>query len=267
MSLVHDRAGDGGRHVFLLHGLAGSGADFAPRLGSLARAGWDVVAPDLRGHGRSPRGGTWTFRALADDVVALADELGLDRFCVVGHELGGAVAQELALAVPDRVEGLVLQATAAGPFPLDRNLAEGGIELVRGAGMDALARAYRILDAGPMETHAARRLRRREPDRAAQLDAWLRACDADAYASLLAQMLDGADRSLLLAELTVPTLVLVGEEDEALLDEGRRLAEVIPGAVFAALPTAGHCPHAEAPEEWTIFVTGFLGAVEVTADR
>jgi pimeloyl-ACP methyl ester carboxylesterase len=261
MSLVFDRVGDGGRALFLLHGLAGTCADFADRLPALAATGWDVVAPDLRGHGRSPRGGTWSFAELADDVLALADGLGFDRFSVVGHELGGVVAQELALRARDRIDGVVLQAASAGPFPLDRNLAEGGIELVRGAGMEALARTYRILEAGPMESHAARRLRLREPERAERVESWLLACDPAAYASLLTEMLDGADRSLLLAELDLPVLVLVGEEDDALLDEARRMASLIPGAVFAALPMAGHCPHAEAPEEWTIFVNGFLGAV------
>ncbi|HYD10584.1 MAG TPA: alpha/beta fold hydrolase [Acidimicrobiales bacterium] len=265
MSLAYERAGVGGRPLFLLHGLASSGADFGGRLDGLAGLGWDVATPDLAGHGRSPRRTSYSVASLADDVLALADDLAWARFAVVGHELGGAVAQELALRAPGRLDGMVLQATAAGPFPLDRNLAEGGIELVRGAGMDSLARAYRILETGPMETHAARRLRLREPERGALVESWLRACDPTAYVALLVEVLDGADRTLLLADLRVPAIVLVGEEDDAFLDEARRLAAAIPGAPFAALPMAGHCPHAEAPEEWVIFVHGFLGSTVRTA--
>jgi pimeloyl-ACP methyl ester carboxylesterase len=69
-----------------------------------------AVALDLRGHGKSepPRNGDYTIAGIAGDVAAVADSLGLERFVLVGHSLGGGVALEYAGRHPDRVAGLVL---------------------------------------------------------------------------------------------------------------------------------------------------------------
>jgi 3-oxoadipate enol-lactonase len=73
-----------------------------------------VVALDQRGHGRGLRSTRrFSFADSADDVVALADVLGIDRFVAVGYSMGGPVALELGRRHPDRVSGLVLCATAA----------------------------------------------------------------------------------------------------------------------------------------------------------
>ncbi len=67
-----------------------------------------VIRLDLRGHGESTGAGAPTIDALARDVVALLDHLGVDRFIPVGHSMGGMTAQTLALTHPGRVERLVL---------------------------------------------------------------------------------------------------------------------------------------------------------------
>ena len=69
-----------------------------------------AVALDLRGHGRSepPKDGDYTIAAMAGDIAAVVDTLGLDRFVLVGHSMGGGVALTYAGAHPDRVAGLVL---------------------------------------------------------------------------------------------------------------------------------------------------------------
>lgn len=255
MQLAYRHAGEGGRPVVLLHGLAGTGAELDAPVTVLAERGWHAVAPDLRGHGDSPKPddeAAYDVRLLAGDVLALVDSLGWRSFSLVGHELGGVVAQEIALMAPTWIEGLVLQATAPGPFPLDRNLAIGGIELVRGTGtMDPLAEAYRAAQQGPVGAGRD------------HLDGILErmcACAPAAYAALLLQLLDAPDRSLVLADLRVPAHVVVGEGDPFFIDPARDLADAIPAAELYVLPGGGHLPHLDRPDEWAVMVGGFLAA-------
>jgi pimeloyl-ACP methyl ester carboxylesterase len=104
---VHELAGPPGAHtLILLHGLGGTAAgNWATAMPTLARH-FRVIAPDLRGHVGS-----------VDDVVDLADALGVERFIAVGYSLGSAVASQLARRHPDRVQAMVLCAAAGVAVP------------------------------------------------------------------------------------------------------------------------------------------------------
>jgi pimeloyl-ACP methyl ester carboxylesterase len=108
--LFVDDGGAGGIPVVFVHGAAGSTEHWAAQLAHLRARGRRTVAIDLRGHGRSrpPAGGDYSIAALADDVHAAADFLGLARIVLIGHSMGGAVAVEYAGRHPERVAGLLL---------------------------------------------------------------------------------------------------------------------------------------------------------------
>jgi len=97
----------------LLHGLAATASlNWFSSFPALAR-NYHVVALDHRGHGRGIRDGrAFTLEDAADDVVALADALGIERFIPVGYSMGGPIAQLIWRRHPERVSGLVLCATA-----------------------------------------------------------------------------------------------------------------------------------------------------------
>lgn len=98
----------GGTPLLLLHGMprdSGSWAGVAPELAS---AGHRVLAPDLRGHGRSARTDSYSLEEMREDVRQLADVLGLDRFVLGGHSMGGTVATLFAERYPGRLTGLIL---------------------------------------------------------------------------------------------------------------------------------------------------------------
>lgn len=99
--------------LLLLHGLGASGAlNWFPSFGPLSE-GFHVVAMDMRGHGRGiPADGAYRLADCADDAVALADALEIDRFIPVGYSLGGSVAQLIWHRHRDRVDGMVLCATS-----------------------------------------------------------------------------------------------------------------------------------------------------------
>ena len=111
---VYEMAGPPGAPVLmLLHGLGASAAlNWFPAFDALG-GHFRVIAPDLRGHGRTPPGpDPFTLVGCADDAVAIADALGVSRFIAVGYSMGGPIAQLIWLRNPGRIAGLVLAATS-----------------------------------------------------------------------------------------------------------------------------------------------------------
>lgn len=268
LSLVVDEAGHGGRPLLLVHGFTGSKEDFADHLDALAAAGWHVVAPDLRGHGQSDKPGgehDYTLDLFAGDLLALADRLGWERFSLVGHSMGGMVAQLVALGAPERLDSLILMDTGHGPVQIDPALARGAAELVRSAGMGALADILGTAG-GPDEPPAAARLRRLRPDLVAEWDLRLRSTSAAMYAAMALTMLAQDDRLERLRGLEVPTLVLVGAQDGPFLADSHRMSEAIPGARLAVVPDAGHSPQRENAAAWRTAIVSFLDAVALTEE-
>ena len=101
--------GDTGRLPLLaLHGLASSGHWYR-RVAPYLAGDYRIIAPDQRGHGQTTQAATgYDWQTLAQDAVALLDELGMERAAVVGHSWGGHVASNLAARFPERVSRLVL---------------------------------------------------------------------------------------------------------------------------------------------------------------
>ena len=108
-AIAVDDGGRGSLPVVLVHSLAGNSTHWATQLEHLRRDR-RAVALDIRGHGRSepPKDGDYMIAAMAGDVAAVVDTLGLDRFVLMGHSMGGGVALVYAGAHPDRVAGLFL---------------------------------------------------------------------------------------------------------------------------------------------------------------
>ncbi|MFI0485946.1 alpha/beta fold hydrolase [Actinomadura sp. 9N215] len=113
---VHRYGDSAGDPVVLLHGVAGHGARWR-RMAERYLADRRVLAPDLRGHGRSQHEPPWTVEQHIADVLATLDLDGIERADVVGHSYGGMIALHLARAAPRRVRRLVLLDPAIGVDP------------------------------------------------------------------------------------------------------------------------------------------------------
>jgi len=244
-----------GAALLLIHGLGYARWGWEPVLPGLAER-LDVILFDNRGIGESDSPpGPYTAREMAEDAVQVLDEAGVERAHVVGTSLGGMVAQELALAHPERVDRLVLACTTPGG-PKAHPMPQQTVALMAEAGTLEPAVALRrfVENALAPKTVAARpelvdRIMTHRLATAQSPVAWA----AQAAAGMT---FDAYDR---LGGLRAPTLVQHGGED-AVVDprNGDLLAELVPAARVDPFPGTGHLFFWEEPERFVTSLTAFL---------
>ena len=199
-----------------------------------------IIRYDLRGHGGSEVvPGPCTMADLAGDVLALLDRLGIERFSYAGVSIGGAIGQQLALTVPERLEKLAIIASAA-QFA-DPPSWTVRAEQVREQGTEFLVASR----TGTWFTPA---WAQRHPDQAERLLGMLRATPPEGYAACC-EAIGAFDVRNRLGESSAPTLTIAGADDPATtVDMVRFIADAIPGARFVVVPEAAHLPNATDPE-------------------
>jgi pimeloyl-ACP methyl ester carboxylesterase len=249
----------------MVHGFTGAKEDFSDHVTRFAEHA-RVVTFDHRGHGESghpTEAGAYSLDRLAADTLAVADALGLDRFRLLGHSMGGMVTRRLVLAHPERVEALVLMSTSSGvPDGIDRELVDAAAQIALTDGMTALRV---ILDeADVLGSEADRRVQATRPGYV-EFNArkWAQVSPI-AYAALLREIFAQPQQLEAMAQVACPTLVIVGEQDERFVDDANRIATMVPDAALVVVPDAGHSPQFENPEPWFEAVDGFLRR---TSDR
>ena len=264
LSLATVEAGIGGRPLLLVHGFTGAKEDFVDVLDPLAEAGWHAVAPDLRGHGGSAKPASedaYDLETFSDDLWALVEALAWEDLVLLGHSMGGMVAQVAAVRHPERLRGLVLMDTSHGPPDgIDGSLVDLGVTVARQQGMEVLC-DLQAQHADPMGTPAAARLRAERPGWEDFERRKFLASSPAMWAAMAPKMLSQADRIEALARLSIPVLVMVGEQDQPFLGPSERMAKAIPSARLAVIPGAGHSPQFENTEGWWAALTRFLEEV------
>jgi pimeloyl-ACP methyl ester carboxylesterase len=240
--------------VLMIMGLAASSRGWFRLLPRLA-AERECVVFDNRGTGDSDRPlGRYSMADFVGDALAVMDSAGLERPHVLGASMGGMIALQLALAVPERVRSLSLLCTTpgGGPGGSPRSTAAILLRPLLGA-----KRAFAF--AAP--TMYSRRTRAERRDRLSE-DLKRRQLDATPGAAVIAQIaaVMGHDARDRLAEIEAPTLVVHGLEDGMIPPvKGRELASGIRGARLELLADAGHILTTDAEEETVAAITSFLG--------
>ena len=246
-------AGAGSSAVLLLHAFPLHSGMWSRQVQALARQ-HRVIAPDYRGLGRSgapPQAST--MRLLAEDLRTLLAHLRIERVAVAGLSMGGYLAFEVWRQAPGVVRGLALCDTKAGA-----DTAEGA------AGREAFAR--NALDHGLawVADQMTPKLLRPQPDPAVVKEVRHLVGDGTPAGVAAAQrgMALRPDSFATLATITVPTLVVVGEEDGLTPPaESEKLAAAVKGARLVRIPGAGHLPCLENPAAFTAALVDFVAGL------
>ena len=206
-------------------------------------AGWQVIAPDLRGFGRSPAPpGLATMADYAADLAGILDQLGIDRVVLAGLSMGGYIAFECLRRWPGRIRAVALLATrAAADSPAAKENRLQALRLVERGGVEAISAAMVPKLLSPAATE-------RDPGLVEQVRQITMSASPTGIAAALEAMRQRPDSTRLLGTLTEPVLVLAGEADQVIsLDESRAMAEAARKGTFEVIPGAGHLVTLEAP--------------------
>lgn len=248
-----------GEPLVLIHGFPLAAEMWQPQLDAVPD-GWRFIAPDLRGFGAAAVFDDTPARTIdehAADIIDLVDALHLDRVVVCGLSMGGYAALALLRLAPTHLRGLVLADTRPQADTVEGR--QGRLEmqaLVERAGPGDVA--DRML---PKLLSATTRADR--PEVALRVRAMIEANGAGAISAALDALMTRPDSTPLLPAIRVPTLIIVGEDDEltppALSEEMHGL---IPGSQLVRIEGAGHMSNLERPDAFNTALRSFLESIK-----
>lgn len=261
-----------GTPIVLAHGYTASLEMWRAQVPALSSA-HRLVIYDTRGHGKTTAPSDQERYSLDRDYVAdqlaLMDHLGIDRAIVGGLSMGGMIAQEFALRHPGRTSALMLFDTGPGMSMMRDPVARAAFEKMRGfmatlartQGMGAVIDAMRRSPMWEGRTPADGVV----PDAVRRHVAGMREMSVDGYLGGAKAMQDWAGTLDRLPSITVPTLVLVGENDN-LLGPSRAIHEKIAGSRFVLVRGSGHGSNMWRPKEFERATLDFLADVAAGRD-
>jgi esterase len=251
LPLHYTRQGAEGEWVVLLHGLFGSG-DNLGALAKLLAADFRVVQVDLRNHGRSPHSSMMNLMAMAADIAALLDDLGIDSCHLLGHSLGGKVAMQLALSQPQRVRRLVIADIAPVAYAPHHQDIFAGLQAIDLAGLQQRGDAD-----GPLSQFVSELQVRQFLLKSLYRD------EAGFHWRFNLPVLLASYQELLAAPsgapFSGPTLFIKGELSDYILAEHETIIRTLfPNFTFKMIAGTGHWLHGEKPVIFNKLVQQFL---------
>jgi pimeloyl-ACP methyl ester carboxylesterase len=244
IDIYFERHGDQGEPLVLVHGYTGDITDWRHQVPAFSQT-HRVLIMDHRGHGRSHAPvdrSHYTIDAMVADVEALIDEVGFERYHLLGHSMGGAISQEIAIRRGDRLMSLTLHDTGYR-FGLNRSeVVQKWIakrhRIAEEQGMAAVAELPSVL---PTPPHFTAERKQEEKERLARMsrDAFIGAWHA------LGGWAGTEDRA---HTITAPTMVIYGALDAPFAEPAKWFASKIPNTVIEVIPEAGHSPQFERPD-------------------
>ncbi len=242
-----------GPTVLMLHGIGGGHLAFAPQVETFASLGYRAVAWNMPGYGHSAPIEPYNFKGLAQSCIALIESLNCGHVTLVGHSMGGMIAQEVVARRPELVDKLVLSGTSPSFGKSDGNWQR-----------DFIASRTAPLDAGKTMAELAQMLVPQLVGSQALPEGvqLARHCMSQIPASTYRRALEALvtfDRRADLARISVPTLVIAGSEDKVAPPAVmKKMADAIAGSTYIELRGAGHLANLEKPDDFDGLVLNFL---------
>ena len=240
--------------VVLLHGFPLSADMWRPQLENVPD-GWRFIAPDLRGFGPDAMEPAQSMDDLADGVIAFLDAMRIEKATLGGLSMGGYVAFALMRRAPERAARLILADTRA---TADNEQGRAGrtkmLETLRTRGVSAVADEM-------MPKLLGETTRRKGSEVEGLVRRLVAVNTAEGLAGAVTAMRDRPDSTALLSSISVPTLILVGEEDVLTPPaDAEAMRSNLSRAHLVSLPGAGHLSSLESSEEFSAALSDFLVA-------
>lgn len=249
-----------GQVLLLVHAFPLNSAMWEPQIATFASR-LRVIAPDLPGFGRSELGQrSITLDVYADTLVALLEHVGVERAAVVGLSMGGYTSFALLRRYPNWVSALVLADTKAKADTDEAKAKRAeNAQIALELGQDAIA--DRMLPT-LLSPNASERLQ-------AQAREIIRTNSREGIAAALHAMASRPDSTSLLADIAIPTVIIVGENDTLTPpDEAREMSAQIGDSRISVIPNAGHLSNLEQPEAFDAAVSALYAVPKtLTAAR
>jgi pimeloyl-ACP methyl ester carboxylesterase len=246
-------------HVVLVHAFPLNATLWRPQV-DRAPTGWRFITPDLPGFGRSKLPPARTMDDMARAVLAVMDAERVQRAVIAGLSLGGYVTLALYRLARERFSAMILADTrATADSDQQRDARQKMIASVRNHGPSSVADEMlpKLLGA---TSHRDR------PELAARVRAMIERNSSEAIAGAVEAMMGRPDSRPMLAGISVPTLVLCGDEDMLTPPaDSQALQQGIPGSRLVMIDRAGHLSNLEAPDQFSLAMNSFLG--ELPASR
>ncbi len=255
ITIGYDDQGSGPA-LLLVHGHPFDRSMWAPQVAEFARAGWRVIAPDLRGFGETTVSAAVEWETFARDLAALLDHLGVDRVVIGGLSMGGQIVMEFCRLFPGRVAGVVLAATFATAETAEgrRRRSDLADRLLR-EGMAAYATEVLPKMMSPASIEAL-------PAVAAQVLAMMRAAPPAGAAAALRARSERPPYEGVLSGLAVPALIVAGTEDEFTpVGDAEYMHRLLPAADLVVIAGSGHLPNLERSAEFNQALRGYLAGL------
>ena len=250
VKLHYEIDGDG-PWLTLSHSVGTNNSMWAPQVDALSRH-FKVLRIETRGHGQSASpAGPYRMSDLAKDVVALWDELGIQRSHWLGLSMGGMIGQTLAINAPERLSNLILaNTTGRGPVNAPALWADRAAT-AQSKGMSAMVE-------GSLSRWFTEPYRAAHPDVMARVAAMIEGASVEGYSACCLAI--GAVNTLeALTQVRIPTLIIVGESDQATPPAmAQQLHEHLVDSQLCVLPNAAHLSNMEQPGLFTEAVLTFL---------
>jgi pimeloyl-ACP methyl ester carboxylesterase len=250
ITIGYDDEGTGDDVLVLVHGHPFDRSMWRPQVEHFTAAGWRVIAADLRGYGETTVvPGVTPLSVFAGDVAGLLDHLGVEKFVLGGLSMGGQIVMECARTFPERLRGIVLADTfAQAETPQGRKNRNDMADRLLREGMSGYATEVLWKMVAPHNTAAGEHVAR-----------MMHSAPAEGAAAALRGRAERPDYTGLLSTITVPTLVIVGSDDEYTpVEDAKYMHERVPGSTLVVVDGAAHMPNLERPEVFNEAVAELL---------
>jgi len=246
------------KNLIFLHGFPFNSASWAPQVEHFKNK-FNVLAPDLRGHGNGPNGsGPWMIAHFAADLKALLDASKIDKAVICGLSMGGYIALHFAQQYPERIAGLVLcdtQADADSNEAKDKRYAM--VEKIRQEGLSSFSEDF-------SKAVVCENTLKENPAVQKQLASMITANKAENIAMTLGALASRRDSNVYLPTFKFPTLIMVGAEDKITpLALSQKLVDGIPNSKLQVIERSGHLSNLEQPAIFNQHLENFLSSTNL----